>query len=195
MLCMSLQSLLVFVAFTQHYIQYTVLCIEGLSLLQEGRLQYCTAFCLVWGSLSGTCQLQGWFQARHTANHQFLKIKGTQQPGNSYRFMGTKLHPPHPNQDCLPTYCTHLDLKNAFQCLKNGSLWSCVSIGRLSLWHSWLIWAKRLANSEELALNAGVPTAPNLLESKCSYLAAILSVKELNSLWACSTVSWLTGMV
>ena len=31
-----------------------------------------------------------------------LKVKGTQQPGNSYISMGTKLHPPYPNQDCLP---------------------------------------------------------------------------------------------
>ena len=54
--------------------------------------------CLV----SWTCQLQGWLQARHTANPQFLKLKGAQQPGNSYISMGTKLHPPYLNQDCLP---------------------------------------------------------------------------------------------
>ena len=60
----------------------------------------------VWGGsfvkFLGTCQLQGWLQARCTANPQFLKLKGTQQPGNSYISMGTKLHPPYPNQDCLP---------------------------------------------------------------------------------------------
>ena len=54
--------------------------------------------------------------------------------------------------------------------MKNGSLWSCAGIGRFSLWHSWLIWAKRLVN---LALKARVPTAPNSPLSNCSYLAAI----------------------
>ena len=31
----------------------------------------------------GLVKLQGWLQARHTANPQFLKLRGTQQPGNS----------------------------------------------------------------------------------------------------------------
>ena len=52
--------------------------------------------------LSWTWQLQGWLQARCIANPQFLKLKGAQQPSNSYISMGTKLRPPYPNQDCLP---------------------------------------------------------------------------------------------
>ena len=36
---------------------------------------------------------------RRTANLQFLKLKGAQQPGNSYKSM-TKLHPPYPNWTC-----------------------------------------------------------------------------------------------
>ena len=47
----------------------------------------------------GLVKLQGWLQARRTANPQFLKLKGAQQPGNSYISMGTKLHPPHSNWD------------------------------------------------------------------------------------------------
>ena len=47
-------------------------------------------------------KLQVWLQARHTANPQFLKLKGAQQPGNSYISMGTKLHPTYPKQTaCL----------------------------------------------------------------------------------------------
>ena len=34
--------------------------------------------------------------SRHTANPKFLKLKGAQQPNNSYKSM-TKLHPPYPN--------------------------------------------------------------------------------------------------
>ena len=48
----------------------------------------------------GLVTLQGWLQARSTANPQFLKLKGAQQPGNSYISMGTKLHPPHSNRTC-----------------------------------------------------------------------------------------------
>ena len=106
--------------------------------------------------------------------------------------MGIKLHPPYPNQDCLPVQ--NLDLKSALQCLKNGNMWSCAGIGRFSLWHSWLIWAKRLADLADLALNARAPTAPNSSLSTCSYMAAILCTKELNSFWASSTVSWVIGM-
>ena len=60
----------------------------------------------VWGgsfvNFLGLVKLQGWLQARRTANPQFLKLKGTQQPSNSYISMGTKLHPPYPKQTaCL----------------------------------------------------------------------------------------------
>ena len=111
--------------FTQHYIQSTVTHVggvEGYCTLytvashpyQERRL-FIWAFCL--GGLAvhhqsvrggsfvnflGLVKLQGWFQARHTANPQFLKLKGAQQPSNSYISMGTKLHPPYPKQTaCL----------------------------------------------------------------------------------------------
>ena len=47
----------------------------------------------------GLVKLQGWLQARCTANPQFLKLKGAQQPNNSYKSM-TKLHPPYPNWAC-----------------------------------------------------------------------------------------------
>ena len=36
----------------------------------------------------------------------------------------------------------------------------------------------------DLALNAGMPIAPNLPESNCSYLAAILSINDLQG-WTC----------
>ena len=57
----------------------------------------------VWGgsyvNFLGLVKLQGWLQARCTANPQFLKLKGTLQPSNSYKSM-TKLHPPYPNWTC-----------------------------------------------------------------------------------------------
>ena len=80
---------------------------------QEGRLLYCVSL-PSWGfscspvrggsfvKFLGLVKLQGRLQARHTANPQFLKLMGAQQPGNSYKSM-TKLHPPHPNK--LPA-CT-----------------------------------------------------------------------------------------
>ena len=105
--------------------------------------------------------------------------------------MGTKLHPPYPNQECLPVQ--NLDPKSALQCLKKFILWSCAGIGRFSLWHSWLIWVNWTVNSAEFSLNARVPTAPNSPESSCAYLAVILSANELNPLWASSTVRLLTG--
>ena len=37
------------------------------------------------GSFLGLVKLQGWLQARHTANPQFLKLMGAQQPSNSYQ--------------------------------------------------------------------------------------------------------------
>ena len=78
---------------------------------QEGKLLYCVASHL--GGLAvhqsvrggsfvnflGLVKLQGWLQATRTANPQFLKLKGAQQPGNSYKSM-TKLHPPYPNWTC-----------------------------------------------------------------------------------------------
>ena len=86
-----------------------ILCIQGLSPLPGGKAIW--AFCLgglavhhqsVWVNFLGLVKLQGWLQARCTANPQFLKLKGTQQPGNSYISMGTKLHHPYPNQTaCL----------------------------------------------------------------------------------------------
>ena len=83
---------------------------------QEGRLLYCVSLpswgfsCSpVWGgsfvNFLGLVKLQGWLQARRTANPQFLKLKGAQQPGNSYISMGTKLHPPHSNK--LPACCLY----------------------------------------------------------------------------------------
>ena len=49
-----------------------------------------------------------------------LKVRGAQQPSNSYISMGTKLHPPYPNQ--MPAWYMNLDLKGAVQCLKNVGL-------------------------------------------------------------------------
>ena len=49
----------------------------------------------------GLVKLQGWLQVRHTADPQFLKLRGAQQPSNSY-ISTTKLHPPYPKQTaCL----------------------------------------------------------------------------------------------
>ena len=80
----------------------------------RGKAIYLKAFCLVglavhhqsvWGgsfvNFLGLVKLQGWLQARRTANHQFLKLRGTQQPGNSY-ISTTKLHPPYPKQTACP---------------------------------------------------------------------------------------------
>ena len=58
-----------------------------------------------------------------------------------------------------------------------------------SLWQSSLTRASRCANSQASASNAGVPGDPNSTESNCSYLALILSVKELYSLCASCTVN------
>ena len=90
-----------------------ILCIQGLSPLPGGKAIW--AFCLgglvvhhqsVWGgsfvNFLGLVKLQGWLQARHTANPQFLKLKGTQQTSNSYISMRTKLHPPYPKKTACP---------------------------------------------------------------------------------------------
>ena len=89
-----------------------VLCIQGPSPLQGGRL-FIWAFRPVglavhhhvirggsFVNFLGLVKLQGWLQARRTAKPQFLNaMGGTQQPGNSYISMGTKLHPPYPDGD------------------------------------------------------------------------------------------------
>ena len=128
---MSIHLILVLVAFTQHCTQCTVLCIQGLLPLKEERLLYCTAFCLVGLAVHKSEEailLTFWdlsttrvIASKTQANPQFFKIKGP-HPCNSYRSIGTKLHPPHPNRDCLATYCTNLDPKSALQCLTKSSL-------------------------------------------------------------------------
>ena len=88
-----------------------VLCIQGPSPCQEGSLVW--AFHPVglavhhhavqggsFVNFLGLVKLQGWLQARRTVNPKFLKLKGTQQPSNSYKSMGTNLHPPYPNWTC-----------------------------------------------------------------------------------------------
>ena len=150
----------------------------------------------VWGgsfvNFLGLVKLEGWLQARCTANPQFLKLRGTQQPGNSYISMGTKLHPPYPNQTACLVY--QFRSEKCLQCLKNMGLYNSFGIGRFSFWQSWLTWASRLANSQASASNAGVPGDPNSPESNCLYLALIWSIKELYSLWASCTVIKKTGL-
>ena len=150
----------------------------------------------VWGgsfvNFLGLVKLEGWLQARHTANPQFLKLRGTQQPGNSYISMGTKLHPPYPNQTACLVY--QFRSEKCLQCLKNVGLYNSFGVGRFSFWQSWLTQASRLANSQASASNAGVPGDPNLPESNCLYLALIWSIKELYSLWASCTVIKKTGL-
>ena len=89
-------------------------------------------------------------------------------------YLQTKLQPPYPNQTTCLVY--------KFRCLKNVGLYISFGGGRFSFWQSWLTQASKFANSQASALNAGVPTAPYLPESYCSYLAHIRSVKELYSL-------------
>ena len=207
---MSEVSKVVFVAFTLHCIQSTVTHVGGVKgyctlytmascPCQEGRL-FTWAFHLgglvvhhqsVRGgsfvNFLGLAKLQGWFQARCTANPQFLKLKGTQQPSNSYISIGTKLHPPYPKQTACLVY--EFWSKKCLQCLKNVSLYNSFGVGRLSFVQSWLTWASRLTNSQTSASNTGVPGNPNSPESNCLYLAQIWSVKELYSLWASCTVN------
>ena len=92
---MSEVSKVVFVAFTQHCIQSTVTHVGGV----EG---YYTLYTVA----SRPCQ-EGRLLCEPSvlgglAVHHWSELKGAQQPGNSYISMGTKLHPPYPNQDCLP---------------------------------------------------------------------------------------------
>ena len=104
--------------------------------------------------------------------------------------MRTKLHPPHPNQTACLVYQFRSE---CLQCLKNVGLYNSFGIGRCSFLHSSLTQASRLAISQASASNAGVPGDPNLPESNCSYLALILSVKELYFLCASCTVIKKTG--
>ena len=116
----------------KYQIPCTVLCIQGLSPLQGGKAIYLKAFCLVglavhhqsvqggsFVNFLGLVKLQGWLQARRTANPQFLKLRGAWQPSNSY-ISTTKLHPPHPNK--LPTKCNS-DLKSASNAWRT---WACI---------------------------------------------------------------------
>ena len=201
MLCLSTLSIhtLVFVALTQHLMQVWKLCIKW-PLAPAKREGYCIVWAFhlgglavhqsVWGgsfvNFLGLVKLQGWLQARRTADPQFLKLKGAQQPGNSYISMGTKLHPLHSNK--LPA-CTEFWSLKCLQCLKTVGLYNSFGGGRFSFWQSSLTRASRCANSQASASNAGVSGDPNSPESNCSYLALILSVKELYSLCASCTVN------
>ena len=201
MLCLStlLIHTLVFVALTQHLMQVWNICIKW-PLTPAKREGYCIVWAFCLGGLAvhqsvqggsfvnflGLVKLQGWLQARRTANPQFLKLKGAQQSGNSYISMGTKLHPPHSNK--LPA-CTEFWSEKCLQCLKTVGLYNSFGGGRFSFWQSSLTRASRCANSQASASNAGVPGDPNLPESNCSYLALILSIKELYSLCASCTVN------
>ena len=201
MLCLSTLSIhtLVFVALTQHLMQVSKLCIKW-PLAPAKREGYCIVWAFHLGGLAvhqsvgggsfvnflRLVKLQGWLQARRTANPQFLKLKGAQQPGNSYISMGTKLHPPNSNK--LPA-CTEFWSEKCLQCLKTVGLYNSFGGGRFSFWQSSLTRASRCANSQASASNAEVPGDPNSPESNCSYLALILSVKELYSLCASCTVN------
>ena len=201
MLCLLTLSIhtLVFVALIQHLMQVWKLCIKW-PLAPAKREGYCIVWAFCLGGLAvhqsvqggsfvnflGLVKLQGWLQARCTANPQFLKLKGAQQPSNSYISMGTKLHPPHSNK--LPA-CTEFWSEKCLQCLKTVGLYNSFGGGRFSSWQSSLTWASRCANSQASALNAGVPGDPNSPESNCSYLALILSIKELYSLCTSCTVN------
>ena len=131
----------------------------------------------------GLVKLQGWLQARHTANPQFLNAMGALS--NPVILM--KLW-----QSCILHTLTEPARNNLefrwLQCLKCGGLWSSLGIGRFRCLHSSLMRAIRCANSEHSALNAGVPTDPHSPESNSSYLAWIWSIKELYSLCASCTV-------
>ena len=140
----------------------------------------------------GLVKLQGWLPARCTANPHFLKLRGAQQPSNSYISMGTKLHPPYPNQTACLVY--EFRSEKCLQCLKNVALYNSFWVGRFSFVQSWLTQASRLANSQASASNAGVPGDPNLPESNYSYLALIWSVNELYSLLTSYTVIKKTGI-
>ena len=136
---------------------------------------------------SWTCQTKRVIAGKMHSQSPILKLKGAQQPDNSYICKGTKLHPPYPNK--LPAF--NLEPK-CLQCLKNVGLYNSFGIGRCSFLHSLLTQAIRLANSQASASNGGVPGDPNLPNG--SYLASILSVKELYSWCASFTVIKKTGL-
>ena len=100
-----------------------------------------------------------------------LKVRGTQQPGNSYISMGTKLHPPYPNQTACLVY--EFRYERCSSMLEECGPVDSLDGGRFIFWQSWLIQASRLANLQASALNAGVPNVPNLPLSNCSYVAHI----------------------
>ena len=103
---MLIQLILVFVAFTQHCIQCNVLCIQGLSPLQEGRLIVAISpvGLAIQQSEEAACQTTRVIVGKMYSQSLILKnLGGAQQPGNSYISIGKKLHPPYLNQDCLPT--------------------------------------------------------------------------------------------
>ena len=216
MLCMSKMSKMVFAVLTQHCIQSTVTHLTHVEDVEDAKY-YCTlytgplappggkatvfiwAFCPVGlavhhhavrgGSFvlkcSWTCQTTRVIAGKTHSQSPILKCYGgAQQPGNSYKSM-TKLHPPHPNK--LPA-CTEFWSEKCLQCLKTVGLYNSFGGGRFSFWQSLLTWASRCANSQASASNAWVPGDPNSPESNCSYLALILSVKELYSLCASCTV-------
>ena len=140
MLCLSTLSIhtLVFVALTQHLMQVWNICIKW-PLAPAKREGYCIVWAFHLGGLAvhqsvrggsfvnflGLVKLQGWLQARRTANSQFLKLKGAQQPSNSCISMGTKLHLPHSNK--LPA-CTEFWSKKVSSVLEDRGpvqfLWS-----------------------------------------------------------------------
>ena len=95
MLCLLTLSIhtLVFVALTQHLMQVWKLCIKW-PLAPTKREGYCIVLAFrLWGlavhqsvrggsfvNFLGLVKLQGWLQARHTANPQFLKLKAISNP-------------------------------------------------------------------------------------------------------------------
>ena len=99
-------------SYTTPYADVWKLCIKW-PLASAKREGYCIVWAFrLWGlavhqsiqggsfvNFLGLVKLQGWLQARHTANPQFLKLRSAQQPNNSYKSM-TKLHPPYPNWTC-----------------------------------------------------------------------------------------------
>ena len=118
-----------------------------------------------------------------------LKLKGAQQPvilTNVWK------------QSCILHTLMKLPAFNlepkCLQCLKNVGLYNSFGIGRCSFLHSSITQARRLANSQASASNAGVPGDPNSPESNCLYLAQILSVKEPYSWCASCTVIKKTGL-
>ena len=137
----------------------------------------------------GLVKLQGWLQARSTANPQFLNSMGVLS--NPVILM--KLWQRYIIHTLTEPTRNNLEFR-WLQCLKCGGLWSSLGIGRFRCLHSSLMRAIRCANLEHSAINAGVPTDPHSPESNSSYLARIWSIKELYSLCASCTVIKETGL-